>query len=70
MTTEIPVERRGVLCLSGYGGNLETPIVIIGYTVAKVRIRAIARTRLAGRLRWLEPGETTLVPRHAVREIE
>lgn len=67
---EIAVERFGVLRLTGYGGYCETRVRIVGYTPRKVRIEAIERTRLGGRLRWLEPGQRTLVPRAAVREIE
>jgi hypothetical protein len=70
MNDEIAVARRGLLCITGYGGYVEYPIEIVGYTPKKVRIRATTLTRLGGRLRWLEPGETTLVPRRAVREIE
>ena len=49
------------------GSNTEQPIVVVGETPKKYRIRADQRTRLAGRSRWLEPGQTTLVPRTAVR---
>lgn len=70
MIEEGTIRRPGVLRLSGYGGYCEIPIVVVGYTPRKVRIEAIKRTRLAGRLRWLEAGETALVPRTAVREIE
>lgn len=57
---------RGVLHLSGYGGDSTQVVEIVGRTPKRIRIRAIERTRLAGRCRWLEPGHEVLVPEHAV----
>jgi hypothetical protein len=31
------------------------------------RIEAIERTRLAGGMRWLNPGQRALVPRYAIK---
>lgn len=42
-------------------------VVIVGETAKRYRIRADKPTRLAGRNRWLKPGETALVPKHAVQ---
>ena len=58
---------RSLLCLNGWEGRTETPIWIIGETPKRYRIRASQRTKLAGRNRWLESGETALVPKSAVR---
>jgi hypothetical protein len=58
----------GELALSGYGGNTRTRVEIIGQTPKRLRIRAITRTKLGGRNRWLEPGESALVPTYAVRD--
>ena len=58
---------RSALCLNGWEGRTETPVFIIGETAKRYRIRAIQRTKLAGRNRWLDSGETALVPKSAVR---
>lgn len=58
----------GRLALGGYGGNALTVVEVIGQTPKRLRIRAITRTRLPGRLRWLEPEQVTLVPTYAVRD--
>ena len=59
--------RPALLLLDGWEGRTETPVEVIAETPKRYRIRAIERTRLAGRYRWLMPGEETLVPRTAVR---
>lgn len=58
----------GTLVIGGYGGNARYRVEVIGQTPKRLRIKAITRTRLGGRIRWLEPGETALVPTHAVRD--
>ena len=58
---------NGLLCLNGWAGRTETPVEIVGETPKRYRIRASQRTKLAGRNRWLESGETVLVPKSAVR---
>ena len=50
-----------------WGGRTETLIEIIGETPKRYRIKAITRTKVGGRYRWLEPGETRLVPKTAVK---
>jgi hypothetical protein len=55
--------------VSTYGGYTETPIRIVGETRCRYRIQAIERTKIAGRDRWLSPGATTLVPKHAVKVV-
>ena len=59
--------RRAVLVLDGWEGRSETPVLVVGYTPKRWRIKAIERTRLAGRHRWLEAGAVALVPTRAVR---
>jgi hypothetical protein len=58
--------RVGYLVLNGWAGRSVTAVDVIGETPRKFRIRAIHHTRLGGRQRSLEAGETTLVPRTAV----
>jgi hypothetical protein len=57
----------GLLILQGWAGRRETRVEIVGETPTRYRIRAITRTRRAGRSRWLEPGAVALVPKSAVR---
>jgi len=69
----LPAEKNenvttGYLVLGGYAGLRRHRVEIIGETRMRYRIRAIERTRLAGRRRWLPAGETTLVPKYAVRD--
>lgn len=58
---------NGLLCLNSWAGRTETPVEIIDETPKRFRIRASQRTKLAGRDRWLEVGQTALVPKYAVR---
>lgn len=58
---------RGILLLDGWEGRTETPVEVIGETPKKYRIRAIQRTKLGGRYRWIDVGDTALVPKYAVR---
>jgi hypothetical protein len=61
---------RGMLVLEGWAGRTKTPVEIIGVTPKRYRIRAVTRTRLGGRSRWLDVGDTALVPRHAVTDVQ
>lgn len=58
------------LVISGWHGATAQKVITVGMTPHRFRIRAITRTRLAGRGRWLEPGEEVLVPKTAVRHGE
>lgn len=60
-----PVYSYLVIC--GWHGATATQVVTVAVTPHRYRIRAITRTRLAGRNRWLEPGQEALVPKTAVR---
>lgn len=59
--------RIGYLGLSGWAGDRWRKVEVIGETPKRYRIRAIEKTKLAGRNRWIHPGETALVPKYAVR---
>jgi hypothetical protein len=54
--------------VEGWGAIQPYVVEVVGQTPKHLRIRAITRTRLAGRGRWLEPGQTALVPTYAVRD--
>lgn len=58
----------GHLQLDGYAGRTATPVEIISTTRTHYRIKAITRTKLAGRERWLNPGDEALIPHNAVRD--
>jgi hypothetical protein len=58
----------GRLALSGWEGITFTDVEVTGETQKKYRIRAIKDTRLAGRCRTLKAGDSTLVPKYAVRD--
>lgn len=58
---------NAVLCLNGWEGRTETPVEIVGETPKRYRISASKRVKLAGQNRWLEIGQTALVPKYAVR---
>lgn len=66
--TERSFPFTGWLNLSGWAGRTSKLVEVVGETPQRFRIRAIEKTRLSGRLRWLEPGETTLVPRHSITD--
>lgn len=57
----------GWLGLQGWHGLTWTRVEIVGRTRSRVRIRATERTRLAGRGRWLDAGQTAIVPVGAIR---
>jgi len=59
-------ERLAWLRLDGWAGRWDEPVVVIGETPTRYRIRADVRVRLAGPHRYLCPGATTLVPRRAI----
>jgi hypothetical protein len=45
------------LVISGWHGASSTLVMTVGITPRRYRIRAITRTKLVGRNRWLEPGD-------------
>lgn len=54
------------LNIDGWHGVIPQQILVVGQTPKKFRIQAIIVTKLAGRGRYLDPGQRTLVPKHAV----
>jgi hypothetical protein len=63
------VNVRGVLMKDGWAGRIDTPVLVVGETPKRFRITPPndEPVKLAGRARWLQPGQTALVPKHAVR---
>ena len=59
----------GLLWLDGWHGRTSKRVRIVSETSERYRIKAITRTKLAGRNRYLHPGETALVPKYAVDEV-
>jgi hypothetical protein len=62
--------RRATITLNGWQGLTTQEVEVVGQTPQRYRIRAITRTRLAGRLRYLEAGHTVLVPRKVVNFLD
>lgn len=58
--------QTGWLRLEGYAGVVKQLVEVVGSTRLRYRIRAITRTKIAGRNKWLMPGAVALVPRGAV----
>ncbi|MBV8357448.1 MAG: hypothetical protein JO189_05865 [Deltaproteobacteria bacterium] len=61
---------RCVIRINSWAGYFEQSAEIVGETSTKWRVRSNQTIRLGGRNRWLEPGETVLVPKSAVKIIE
>jgi hypothetical protein len=59
-------DRFGLIHLDGWSGRTTERVRIVGETPQRYRVEAITRTRLAGRCRWLAPGDRALVPKRAV----
>ena len=62
--------RAAEIVLDGWSGIVRQPVEVIGETPKRYRVRAIQRTRLAGRNRWIDAGEVVLVPRRAVQFLD
>lgn len=62
-----PFPWRGLLCITGFQGYLEQPVLVVGTTKASWRIEALDRTRLSGFKHYLEKGERALVPHSSVK---
>lgn len=59
--------REAYLLTDSYAGRSEQPVMIVGETPKRYRIKAVVRTRMPGRCRWLYIGDMALVPKTAVR---
>lgn len=57
----------GTLYTSSWAGTLKQRVRVVGETPKRYRIEALKRTRLGGRRRLIEEGETALVPKFAVK---
>jgi hypothetical protein len=58
--------KQGYIVTQSYAGRSEQAVLVIGETPKRYRIKAVMRTRMPGRYRWLEAGETALVPKRAL----
>lgn len=58
--------RFAYIFLQGWGGATKQKVELVGETPKKYRIRALELTKLAGRARWIAPGQEALVPKTAV----
>ena len=70
-STRLTGEKEAVaawLWLDGWEGVTRTPVLVVGETPRRYRIRPAGTraVKLAGRQRWLVPDSTTLVPKHAI----
>lgn len=63
----VRLPRIGTLYTSSWAGTLKQRVNVIGETPKRWRIEALKRTRLGGRRRFIEQGETALVPKFAVK---
>ena len=69
MSAVVQVERPAVVCLDGWSGRVERPVTVVGETPKRYRIRADdGIVKLPGR--WLHIGQSTLVPKSAIRFVE
>ena len=67
MSSSITPSRQAWICTDGWAGIGAQEVVVIRETPKKYRVQAVKRTKLAGYNRWLEVGQTSLVPKYAVR---
>lgn len=54
------------LHLEGWSGRSKSPVIVVGETSTKYRIRTEKACVIAGRNRMLSVGETVLVPKRAI----
>ena len=47
-------------------GRSTQAVMVVGETQRRYRIKAVMRTKMPGRARWLYIGETALVPKYSV----
>ena len=59
------LERSARVGLIGWGGSQWFDVIVVGETRTRYRIRCDAGMPLTGG-RYLNPGETALVPKHAI----
>ena len=59
-----------VVCVNSWGGRQEHPCRVIAETPKRYRITVDVPTALPPGFTLLMPGETKLVPKHAIRFVE
>ncbi len=59
--------RAAVVCVNSYAGRQEHPCRVVGETPKRYRITVDKPTALPPKFSILAPGQTKLVPKHAVR---
>lgn len=64
MTDEL--ERKAWLHTMSFAGSVKTPILVVGETPKRYRVRLVERTKLPGREKWGAAGDVVLVPRSSV----
>lgn len=73
MSDETPVSPYPALLMATlWHGVVEQPVFVVGESTLFSRVQPAGQeaVRLPGRLRWLPPGETALVPKTALRLTE
>lgn len=65
------MEVKAIVAVDGWAGRSEIPVIIIGETPKRYRVRLDSDKpeKLAGRNVWRQPGEVFLVPKYAVRKL-
>ncbi len=59
-------ERRAFVCVDGWAGRGQIPVLVVGETPTKYLVKALQNgTKLPRRI--LQTGEQTTVPKYAVR---
>lgn len=62
--------KSGMLYVNSHYGRQSYKVLILGSFFGFYRIEAVGYTQLAGKGRFLHPGERAWVPHHAIRLIE
>lgn len=71
MTEKVNAKRAAIVCVDSWAGRTESPCFVVGETPKRYRIEVATATLLPKRPGWmtLQPGETRLVPKRAIRFI-
>jgi hypothetical protein len=57
------------LCINGYAGRREIPVLVVGETRTKYRVQLTQETHLPG-ARVGQAGDVVLVPKYAIKELD
>ena len=63
-------ERKAVVCMNSHAGRAEKPCFVIDETPKRFRIRVDEPIAIPPGFSLLMPGQTRLVPKHAIRFIK